>query len=213
MIGKKSEKIVSASRHVQVFQKNNCRASSAGHGFTYIGLLLFIAIMGVGLAATGVVFHQQAQREKEKELLFAGGQVRHAIALYYELSPGGNKRFPQSFEDLLLDQRYAGMQRYLRRVYLDPMTGSKEWGLVRAPDGGIIGVFSSSENRPLKVDNFPPGDEDFKGKESYTEWKFVYAVPVAQPAPPQPGQNNPPGPSLNPSQPPTSPLSATLRRN
>jgi type II secretory pathway pseudopilin PulG len=154
------------------------------HGFTYIGLLIFIAILGIGLAASGVVFHQQAQREKEKQLLFVGDQIRHAIAQYYEKSPGGNKRFPQALEDLLLDQRYPAMQRYLRRVYKDPMIGSKEWELVRAPDGGIIGVHSGSKEKPLKTDNFPAGYEVFKDGKSYVDWKFVYAVPVEEPSPP-----------------------------
>ena len=152
-------------------------------GFTYIGLLIFIAILGIGLAASGVVFHQQSQREKEKELLFAGDEIRHAIAQYYEKSPGGNKHFPQALEDLLLDQRYLAMQRYLRRVYRDPMIGSKEWELLRAPDGGIIGVHSSSKEKPLKMDNFPAGYEAFKDGESYVDWKFAYAVSVEAPAP------------------------------
>ncbi|MGH8632418.1 MAG: type II secretion system protein, partial [Burkholderiales bacterium] len=72
-----------------------CRA----RGFTYIALLLFVAIMGVGLAGTGVLFHQQAQREKEKELLFTGGQYRKAIMLYYESTPGSQKMYPRRLED------------------------------------------------------------------------------------------------------------------
>lgn len=160
-----------------------CSVLVSQRGFTYIGLLIFIAILGIGLAASGVVFHQQSQREKENELLFVGDQIRHAIAQYYEKSPGGNKRFPQALGDLLLDQRYPAMQRYLRRVYKDPMIGSKEWELLRAPDGGIIGVHSSSKEEPLKRDNFPAGYEDFKDSKSYVDWKFVYAVPVEDPPP------------------------------
>ena len=153
------------------------------HGFTYIGLLILIAVLGIGLAVTGVVFHQQAQRAKEKELLFAGEQIRHAIARYYEKSPSGSKRFPEALEDLVLDQRYPATQRYLRRVYQDPMIGSKAWELVRAPDGGIIGVHSGSTKKPIKNDNFPAGYEDFKDGTSYVDWKFVYAIPAAEPAP------------------------------
>jgi type II secretory pathway pseudopilin PulG len=156
-------------------------------GFTYIGMLIFIAILGIGLAASGVVFHQQAQREKEKELLFVGDQIRYAIGQYYEKSPGGNKLFPQALEDLLLDQRYPATQRYLRRVYKDPMIGSSAWELVRAPDGGITGVHSSSKEKPLKVDNFPAGDEAFKDGKSYGDWTFVYAVPD-QASPPVSGR-------------------------
>jgi type II secretory pathway pseudopilin PulG len=153
-------------------------------GFTLIGLLIFIAILGIGLAASGVVFHQQAQREKEKELLYVGDQIRRAIAQYYEKSPGGNKRFPRTLEDLLLDQRYPVTRRYLRRVYNDPMIGSKEWEVVPAPDGGIIGVHSSSKEKPLKMDNFPVGYEDFKSGKTYLDWNFVYAVPVDAQTPP-----------------------------
>jgi type II secretory pathway pseudopilin PulG len=157
-------------------------------GFTYIGLLILVAIMGAGLAGTGVVFHQQAQREKEKELLFVGDQFRRAISQYYELSPGGDKRFPQSLEELLLDRRYPATQRYLRRVYLDPMTSRPEWGLVRGPGNGIIGVHSLSGARALKTAGFPERYADFEGKESVAEWKFVYGptapAATAAPAPP-----------------------------
>ncbi len=154
------------------------------HGFTYIGLLILIAVLGIGLAVTGVVFHQQAQRAKEKELLFAGDQIRHAIAQYYEKSPAGSKRFPETLEDLVLDQRYPATQRYLRRVYQDPIIGSKAWELVRAPEGGIIGVHSGSRKKPLKIDNFPAGYEEFKAATSYDDWKFVYEVPAQEPATP-----------------------------
>jgi type II secretory pathway pseudopilin PulG len=154
-------------------------------GFTYIGVLVLVAILGIGLAAAGVVFHQQVQREKEKALLYAGDRIRLAIGQYYEKSPGGDKHFPHALEDLLLDQRYPALQRYLRRVYPDPMTASKEWELVPAPDGGIIGVHSSSKEKPLKTGNFPAGDEDFRNAKSYADWKFVYAVPAEEESAPQ----------------------------
>ena len=41
-------------------------------GFSYMGLLAIIAIAGIGMAGTGLVWHQDAQREREKELLFVG---------------------------------------------------------------------------------------------------------------------------------------------
>lgn len=97
-------------------------------GFTYIGLLIFIALMGIALAGTGMVWHAQVRREQERELLFVGDQFRRAIGQYYERSPGGGKHFPQSLDDLLLDKRYVATQRYLGRVYPDPITGKTEWG-------------------------------------------------------------------------------------
>lgn len=146
-------------------------------GFTYIGLLLFIAIMGVVLAGTGVLYRTQAQREKEKELLFVGDQFRRAIKLFYEKSPGGGKRYPRTLDDLLRDQRYPGVQRYLRKIYVDPMTRSTDWGLVMAPDGGIAGVHSLSEQAPMKTAGFTDEDAGFAGKTRYADWTFAYAPP------------------------------------
>ena len=157
------------------------------HGFTYIGLLIFIALMGIGLAGTGMVWDTQVRREKERELLFVGDQFRRAIGRYYELSPGGDKRFPQSLDDLLLDKRYPATQRYLRRVYRDPITGKAEWGFVKGPEDRIVGVYSLSEDAPLKQAGFPANYEDFEDKERYHEWRFIYVSPAPPEQPRQPG--------------------------
>ena len=156
------------------------------HGFTYIGLLIFIALMGIALAGTGMVWHTQVRREKERELLFVGDQFRRAIGQYYELSPGGDKRFPQSLDDLLLDKRYPATQRYLRRVYRDPITAKAEWGFVTGPGDRIVGVYSLSEDVPLKQAGFPANYEDFEDKERYHEWRFVYVSPAPPEQPRQP---------------------------
>ena len=156
------------------------------HGFTYIGLLIFIALMGIALAGTGMVWHTQVRREKERELLFVGDQFRRAIGQYYERSPGGDRHFPQSLDDLLLDKRYPATQRYLRRVYPDPITGKAAWGFVKGPEDRIVGVYSLSEEAPLKRAGFPANYEDFEGKERYREWRFVYAPPAPPEQPQQP---------------------------
>jgi hypothetical protein len=87
--------------------------------------------MGIALAGTGVIWHTQSRREKERELLFVGDQFRRAIGLYYERSPGA-KRFPKGLEDLVLDRRYPNTQRYLRRLYADPVGGTSGWGWSQA---------------------------------------------------------------------------------
>ena len=48
-----------------------------------MGLLLVVGVMGAGLAAYGQIYSHQAQREKEAELIFRGGQYRLAIESYY----------------------------------------------------------------------------------------------------------------------------------
>ncbi|HWA38669.1 MAG TPA: type II secretion system protein [Burkholderiales bacterium] len=155
------------------------------HGFTYIALLIAVAVSGAALASIGELASRSAQREKEKELLFAGGEMRRAIGEFYERAPGGAKRYPKSLEELLEDRRQPVPQRYLRRIYPDPFSGKPEWGLVEAPEGGVMGVYSRSPLEPIRTGRFPPEYEAFEKAKSYSDWQFVYAPPAppAQPTP------------------------------
>lgn len=143
-------------------------------GFTYIALLIAIAVTGIGLAAVGPVSRTLQLREQERELLFVGEQFRRAIAAYYQGSPGGLKQFPKKLEDLLRDNRYPGIRRHLRRIYVDPLTGTAKWGLVELPGVGITGVYSLSEAAPVKLANFPPLYGSFQSAKKHSDWKFVY---------------------------------------
>lgn len=147
-------------------------------GFTYLAALFLVAILGAMLAATGTIWSTAQQRDRERELLLVGEQFRRAIAQYYEESPGSLKRYPGSLNDLLIDERHLSTQRYLRRMFIDPMTRSNKWGLVPAPEGGIMGVHSLSEERPLKSANFSEADLELTGKTRYSEWQFVYRPAV-----------------------------------
>ncbi len=139
-----------------------------------MAVLLLVALMGMGLAAAGMFWHTQLQREKEQDLMFAGDQIRSAIEAYYNASPGAVKQYPTSLNDLLKDSRYPDTRRYLRRLYVDPLTGSSEWGMVPAPGNGILGVFSLGPGEPFKQANFPLKDAEFEHKQTYTDWKFTY---------------------------------------
>jgi type II secretory pathway pseudopilin PulG len=154
-------------------------------GVTYLALLLAIALLGTMLALAGTVWQNVQQREKERELLFVGDQFRQAIGNYYESTPGTAKQYPKKLEELLQDNRFPNTRRYLRQLYRDPMTGSKEWGLVTGPGNVIIGVHSLSNTAPLKTGNFAKRDEGLAGKSSYSDWQFVYVpqTTTGQPAP------------------------------
>lgn len=162
-------------------------------GFTYLAVILLVAMIGAGLGATGQVWRTAQQREKERELLFIGNEYRQAIGRYVEGGPGGIRRFPRSLQDLVVDSRYPNIQRYLRKLYRDPMTNSVDWGLIRASDGGIAGVFSRSELRPLKIAGFDPWDARLENAEKYSDWIFVYEGRLR--APPLPPRGTPQGPN------------------
>ena len=149
-------------------------------GYTFIGLMIIITIMGIGLLAVGEVWHTADKRAKEQELLFVGDQFRRAIKLYNAHTPGPNKQlaYPANLEDLLKDPRFPSTQRYLRKIYADPISGKAEWGVVKYPNGGIYAVFSLSEETPIKQSNFRQVDQNFEGKTKYTDWVFLPASAV-----------------------------------
>lgn len=150
------------------------RFCSGENGFTYLWVMFTVAITGVLLAGAGQLWRTESQREKEKELMFIGEQFRLAIGSYYENSPGMPKRYPPSLEKLLLDDRFPTVKRHLRKIFLDPMTGTREWGLIKQPGIGITGVHSLSAQVPLKRANFHERYA-FGEAKSYKDWKFAYS--------------------------------------
>lgn len=145
-------------------------------GYTYIGLLMLVALMGSALAQVGIIWHTDAQRDREAELLFIGSEFRRAIGNYFESTPApdGRKVFPERLEDLLDDDRFLPPRRHLRRIYRDPMTGGVEWGLVLSADKRIAGVHSLSEAKPIKRSGFGRLAESFSAAANYAGWHFKY---------------------------------------
>lgn len=142
-------------------------------GFSYLWTLFLLAAIGVGLMLAEEVHHTSVQRDKERELIFIGRQFREALRAYVEVTPGAAKQYPESLEALLLDPRLPGNHRYLRRLYTDPMTGKTEWG-VRRVAGKIVGVYSLSEGKPIKIGNFEVSEAAFSDKKKYSEWVFTH---------------------------------------
>lgn len=145
-------------------------------GVTYLALLLAAAITSAAMAAGMTVWSQTQRRERETQLLWAGGQIRLAIAAYGRAAGDVDNRWPRALEDLLLDPRSPAPRRHLRQIYDDPMTRSTDWGLVRNAQGRIVGVYSRAEGRPLKTGRFAAADSAFEQAEHYTDWRFT-AVP------------------------------------
>ncbi|MBK4997816.1 type II secretion system protein [Pseudomonas sp. S31] len=150
-------------------------------GFTYLGVLLLIAVSSVALAASGTLWSSVAQREHERQLLWVGGQYAQALRSYYRASPG-LAQYPQELADLLQDNRFPEARRHIRRLYPDPITGRDEWGVVRAIDGRITGVYSRSDATPFKRAGFDTQWSSFEGLEHYSDWQFVAEQPFAESA-------------------------------
>jgi type II secretory pathway pseudopilin PulG len=147
-----------------------------GHerGFTFLGVLILLAIIAMVSVSTLQVGSIVQRRAAEESLLDVGAAFRDALTSYRRMTPDGRPDAPDSLEELLKDPRFPGTVRHLRRVYADPLTGSNKWGIIRAADStGIIGVYSLSEAKPIKVANFDAMFQGFTGTTSYRQWEFV----------------------------------------
>lgn len=154
----------------------------AQRGVTFLALLLAIALVSAVLAAGASVWSQAQRRERETQLLWVGDQFRRAIAAYAR-SGEVSGTYPRRLEDLLDDPRSPARRRHLRQIYPDPMTDSDDWGLLRNPQGGIVGVHSRHPGVPIKTGRFPDDYAGFAEARSYADWKFA-AVALAGPARP-----------------------------
>jgi general secretion pathway protein G len=119
------------------------RRSSAAHpGFTLIELLVVLAIIATLLMIAVPRYFSSVDKSKEavlKENLF---QIRDAISKYY----GDRGKYPETVEAL-------ATEKYLRRVPVDPVTGSTTTWVVVPPEdpqkGGVYDVKSGAQGKSL----------------------------------------------------------------
>ncbi|PHV17167.1 type II secretion system pseudopilin PulG [Janthinobacterium sp. BJB303] len=168
------------------------RSARRQRGFTYLGLIIVVAILGM-VGAAGLKMGSLLQRQAaEQELLDIGAQFSDALYSYAAATPPGQPQQPPDLAALLRDPRFPQVRRHLRKLFVDPVTGRAEWGLLYQPGGkGIIGVHSLSQAAPLKVGNFDARYTGFEGKAHFSEWRFMadarppsgqFAVPATMPA-------------------------------
>jgi type II secretory pathway pseudopilin PulG len=153
------------------------------NGFTFLVVLAAMFILALGTQKVMTVVSQQAQREREIELLRVGAAFAQAIGAYYESSPGYLKRWPSTLADLTDDKRFVGVHRHLRQVYLDPVTRTNTWGMVLANDGGIAGVYSLSDASTIRTGNLEVFGMSLPAATRYSDWKFVYQPTLTNPKP------------------------------
>ena len=112
----------------------------ARSGFTLIELLVVMAIIAVLLTLAVPRYFGSLDKSKEAVLREDLYQLRDAIGKYY----GDKGRYPESLEAL-------AVEKYLRKVPVDPLTESAATWVVVAPDdpqkGGVYDVRSGAQGK------------------------------------------------------------------
>lgn len=152
--------------------------SRGEHGFGWLFVLMTLAVASAAGSAVAQRWSDQISREKERQLLRVGEAYARALAEYRADSPGSDKRYPRSLEQLVLDDRFVGTRRHLRELYPDPITGQADWALLRDARGDIMGLHSRSEQRPwarlpLRLDS-----TDLPAANRYADWAFTPRLPA-----------------------------------
>jgi len=109
-------------------------------GYSLTELVMVVACILILTAAIVPVTRFSLQRQRELELHHDLRTMRDAIDDYKRLSDQGlipidlgTEGYPKSLEDLVKGVDLVGQvkkkRRFLRKIPVDPMTGTAEWGL------------------------------------------------------------------------------------
>jgi type II secretory pathway pseudopilin PulG len=146
----------------------------AQRGFTLVAVLAAMFLLALASQGVMTVVSQEVQRECEAELIRIGTAYAEAIRSYYESTPGSIKRWPRTLDELADDKRFVTTRRHIREAYGDPLMRSGAWGIVTAPDGGIAGVYSRSEEAPIRAVPPEAATVAAQGPARYADWQFAY---------------------------------------
>jgi type II secretory pathway pseudopilin PulG len=117
------------------------KRQESGFALLIVFAMLSIVAITMYVALPRVAF--ESERDKEQLLIDRGEQYSRAIQLYVRKT----KRFPGKIEDL---ENTNGI-RFLRKRYIDPMTGKGEWRIIHAGPGGAL-IDSLVQKQPTKKD-------------------------------------------------------------
>ena len=169
-------------------------------GFTYLGLIIFVTIIGLVGAATLKIGALLQRAAAEEELLDIGAAFSAALDSYAAATPQGASPYPPSLKELLKDPRVPGVRRHLRKIFVDPLTGKAEWGVVYLGEGttGVVAVHSLSTARPLKIANFDSRFAGLDNADTISAWRFKARDPALGQGPRQPQPAAPAPPTVQP---------------
>src|SRR6476660_2196755 len=135
-------------------------------GLTLVELIVAIAILAILAGAAVPLARTTVRRERERELRRDLWEMRDAIDRYKDAADRGafqikvgTEGYPPDLETLVNGVDVNGKKvRFLRRIPVDPMTGTNEWGMRSMADdpasdswGGqnVFDVYTKSQGTAL----------------------------------------------------------------
>jgi type II secretory pathway pseudopilin PulG len=111
------------------FMKSS-RARSKESGYVLLAVMLTLTLMLILLSVEAPRIAQQIKRDKEEEMIHRGKDYATAVKRFVHKNGG---RYPASIEQL----ENTNHVRFLRKKYVDPMTGESDWKMVHVGEAQI----------------------------------------------------------------------------
>jgi general secretion pathway protein G len=116
---------------------NSRRSTNPESGLTLVELIIVVAIVSILASAAIPIARFQVKRTKERELRRDLWEMRDAIDHYKDAADKGafmtkidSMNYPPDLETLVNGVDVQDKKvKFLRRIPVDPMTGTAEWGL------------------------------------------------------------------------------------
>jgi len=142
------------------------RSIGPQHGFTLLELIIATMILLILTSMAVPLARVTIKREKERELRRDLWEIRDAIDRYKDAAERnafqtkvGTQNYPPDLETLVKGEEVQGKKvRFLRKIPVDPMTNSTEWGMRSMQDdpdsdswGGqsVFDVYTKSQGTGL----------------------------------------------------------------
>jgi type II secretory pathway pseudopilin PulG len=136
------------------------RARSTESGYVLLAVMLTLLLMLIALSVEAPRIAQQIKRDKEEELIHRGKDYATAVKRFVHKNGG---RYPASVEQL----ENTNHVRFLRKKYVDPITGDSDWKMVHVGEAEIKipapnpnGLSGSSLNTNSLSSNSSPSTQD-----------------------------------------------------
>ncbi len=162
-------KEVKTHRPARTHQTAKTRRRDPRRGMTLVELIVAFTILLVLSSMAVPVARTRVRRMKEHQLIQSEEEIRKAIDKYKDMADAGklgiqkqdSYGYPESLEALVDGVKGSGQSadtkiKFLRRIPLDPMTNSRDWGLRSMQDdpkstgwGGqnVFNVYTKSDEK------------------------------------------------------------------
>jgi hypothetical protein len=118
-------------------------------GSVLLIVMMMATLMLVSLTIALPSIYQEAQRERELELIFRGNQYAHAVMLFRQKF----RRFPSTVDELI---ETDGI-RFLRKAYTDPMDPKGRWRFIHCNAAGVVLDSKTLKLNPTGITGISPG--------------------------------------------------------